>query len=71
MNKIAIIAGICGLVAGGTGGYLACHFIEKRNIDKAISDGVQQALDEIRGHQHQKAMENETKKSGMITTITV
>lgn len=68
MNKIAIIAGVCGLVAGGTGGYLLCHFVEKKKIDKEISDGVQQALDEINKHKKQKAMENETLKSNMFKT---
>ena len=63
-----IIAGAAGLVVGGVGGYLACHFIEKANIDKAISDGVQQTLDEIRGNQKRKAMDNENRKSDMIKT---
>lgn len=66
MNKIAIISGIVGLVAGATGGYLACHFIEKKNVDAEISKGIQQGLDEIRGSQKQKAMENEAKKAEMI-----
>ena len=69
MNKIAIIAGIGGLVAGTAGGYCLCHFIEKKKIDKAISDGVQNALDEIRGAQRQKVMENEQKKSNIINAI--
>lgn len=69
MNKIAIIAGICGLVVGGTGGYLACHFMEKKSNDKAISDGIQKALDEIRGNQKQKIMENEQRKSNIINAI--
>lgn len=68
MNKIAIIAGLCGFAAGATGGYCVCHFIDKAKIDKAISDGVQQALDEIRGNQKQKVMDNENKKSEMIKT---
>ena len=63
-----IIAGAAGLVVGGVGGYLACHFIEKAKIDKAISDGVQQTLDEIRGNQKRKAMDNENRKSDMIKT---
>lgn len=68
MNKIAIIAGICGLVAGATGGYLVCHFIEKKNIDSEISKGIQAALDEIRANQKQKISEHEAKKSEMIKT---
>ena len=68
MNKIVIIAALCGLGVGGAGGYLACHFIEKKNVDKEISDGVQQALKEIRDSQREKAMENENKKSEMIKT---
>ena len=68
MNKIAIISGIVGLVAGATGGYLACHFIEKKNVDAEISKGIQQGLDEIRGSQKQKAMENDAKKAEMIKT---
>ena len=67
MMKV-IIAGAAGLVIGGVGGYLACHFIEKAKIDKAISDGVQQTLDEIRGSQKRKAMDNENRKSDMIKT---
>ena len=67
MNK-AIIAALAGLAVGATGGYLACHFIEKRKIDKAISDGVQRALDEIRGTQKKKVIENDEKKSEMIKT---
>lgn len=67
MMKV-IIAGAAGLVIGGVGGYLACHFIEKAKIDKAISDGVQQTLDEIRGNQKRKAMDNENRKSDMIKT---
>ena len=69
MNKIAIIAGICGLVVGGTGGYFVCHTIEKKKIDKAISDGVQQTLDEIRSNQREKVMENENIKKSMINAI--
>ena len=46
MNKIVIIAALCGLGVGGAGGYLACHFIEKKNVDKEISDGVQQVVKE-------------------------
>lgn len=68
MNKIAIIAGICGVVVGTTGGYFACHIIEKKKIDKAISDGIQQTLDEIRGKQKEKIMENENKKNEIIKT---
>ena len=67
MMKV-IIAGAAGLVVGGVGGYLVCHFVEKAKIDKAISDGVQQTLDEIRGSQKRKAMDNENKKSDMIKT---
>lgn len=69
MNKIAIISGICGFIAGAAGGYFACHFIEQRNIDKKISDEVQRTLDEIRGGQRQKIMENEQKKSNIINSI--
>lgn len=61
MNK-AIIAGICGFVAGAAGGYFGCHFIEQKNIDKKISDEVQRTLDEIRNGQKEKVMENEEKK---------
>lgn len=68
MNKIAILAGVLGIAAGGVGGYLVCHFVEKKKIDKAISDGVQQTLEEIRGKQRSKIMENESKKSEMIKT---
>ena len=68
MNKVAIISGIVGLIVGATGGYLACHFIEKKNVDAEISKGIQNALDEIRGNQKQKAMENEAKKAEMIKT---
>lgn len=68
MNKIAILAGALGIAAGGVGGYLVCHFVEKKKIDKAISDGVQQTLEEIRGKQRSKIMENENKKSEMIKT---
>ena len=68
MNKIVIIAALCGLGVGGAGGYLACHFIEKKNVDREISEGVQQALKEIRDSQREKAMENENKKSEMIKT---
>lgn len=67
MNKI-IIAGICGFIAGAAGGYFGCHIIEKRNIDKKISDEVQKTLDEIRGHQKEKVMENQEKKDQMIKT---
>lgn len=67
MNK-AIIAGIIGLAVGATGGYLACHFMEKPKIEKAISDGIQNALDNIRGGQKRKALDNEQKKSEMIKT---
>ena len=66
MNKIAIIAGIGGLVVGATGGYFACHFIEQKKIDKAISDGIQSTLDEIRAGQKEKVMENDKKKNEMI-----
>lgn len=69
MNKIAIIAGICGFAAGAAGGYFACHFIEQKKIDKAISDGIQQTLEEIRGNQREKIMENEKKKSNIINAI--
>lgn len=69
MNKIAIIAGICGFAAGAAGGYFACHIIEKKKIDKAISDGIQQTLEEIRGNQREKVMENEKRKSNIINTI--
>ena len=69
MNKIAIISGICGFIAGAAGGYFACHIIEQRNIDKKISDEVQRTLDEIRGGQRQKIMENEEKKSNIINSI--
>lgn len=68
MNKI-VIAGIGGLVLGAIGGYFGCHFIEKRNIDKRISEEVQKTLDEIRGNQRQKIMENEAKKSNIINAI--
>lgn len=61
MNKI-IIAGLGGLVVGAIGGYFGCHFIEQKKIDKKISDEVQRTLDEIRGNQRQKIMENEEKK---------
>ena len=69
MNKIAILTGICGLIAGAAGGYFACHIIEQKKIDKAISDGIQQTLDEIRGNQKQKVMENEEKKTNIINSI--
>lgn len=69
MNKIAIIAGICGFAAGAAGGYFACHFIEQKKIDKAISDGIQQTLEEIRGNQREKIMENEKKKTNIINAI--
>ena len=69
MNKIAIIAGISGLVIGATGGYFACHFIEQKKIDKAISDGIQNTLDEIRAGQREKIMENENIKKTMINAI--
>ena len=69
MNKIAIIAGICGFAAGATGGYFACHFIEQKKIDKAISDGIQQTLEEIRDNQREKVMENEKRKSNIINAI--
>lgn len=69
MNKIAIIAGLSGLVIGATGGYFACHIIEKKKIDKAISDGIQQTLEEIRDNQREKVMENEKRKSNIINTI--
>ena len=69
MNKIAIIAGICGFAVGATGGYFACHIIEKKKIDKAISDGIQQTLDEIRNVQREKVMENEKRKSNIIYAI--
>lgn len=69
MNKIAIIAGIGGLVVGATGGYFVCHFIEQKKIDKAISDGIQQTLDEIRSSQREKIMENENIKKSMINAI--
>lgn len=68
MNK-AIIAGICGFVAGVAGGYFGCHFIEQKKIDKKISDEVQRTLDEIRNGQKQKIMENEEKKSNIINAI--
>ena len=68
MNK-AIIAGICGFVAGAAGGYFGCHFIEQKKIDKKISDEVQRTLDEIRNGQKQKIMENEEKKSNIINAI--
>jgi hypothetical protein len=69
MNKIAIIAGLSGLVVGAAGGYFACHIIEKKKIDKAISDGIQQTLDEIRNTQREKVMENERKKLNIINAI--
>ena len=69
MNKIAIITGIGGLVVGATGGYFVCHFIEQKKIDKAISDGIQQTLEEIRGSQREKIMENEKRKSNIINAI--
>ena len=69
MNKIAIIAGIGGLVVGATGGYFACHFIEQKKIDKAISDGIQSTLDEIRSNQREKVMENEKRKTNIINAI--
>jgi len=69
MNKLAIITGLAGLALGATGGYLACHFIEKKKIDQAISDGVQETLSEIRGNQRQKIMENEEKKTNIINAI--
>ena len=68
MNKI-IIAGIGGLVIGAVGGYFGCHFIEQKKIDKKISEEVQRTLDEIRGNQRQKIMENEAKKSNIINAI--
>jgi len=68
MNKI-IIAGIGGLVVGAIGGYFGCHFIEQKKIDKKISEEVQKTLDEIRGNQRQKIMENEAKKSNIINAI--
>ena len=69
MNIKIIIAGAIGLVTGGVGGYLLCNTINKAKTDKAISDGVQAALDEIRGNQREKIMENETKKSRIINAI--
>lgn len=69
MNKIAIIAGLSGLVVGATGGYFACHFIEQKKIDKAISDGIQNTLDEIRAGQREKIMENEKRKTNIINAI--
>jgi hypothetical protein len=69
MNKLAIITGLAGLALGATGGYLACHLIEKKKIDQAISDGVQETLSEIRGNQRQKIMENEEKKTNIINAI--
>lgn len=69
MNKVAIIAGIGGLVVGATGGYFACHFIEQKKIDKAISDGIQSTLDEIRNNQREKIMENEKRKTNIINAI--
>ncbi len=68
MNKLVIIAGLCGLAIGGVGGYLTCHFVDKKNNDAQISKGIQDALDEIRKNQKQKAMENDAKKSEMIKT---
>lgn len=67
MNK-AIITALIGLAIGATGGYCACHFIEKSKNEKAISDGIQNALDQIRGRQKEKAIENESKKEEMIKT---
>lgn len=69
MNKVAIIAGICGFTVGAAGGYFACHFIEQKKIDKAISDGIQSTLDEIRNSQREKVMENEKKKTNIINAI--
>ena len=34
MNKIAIIAGLSGLVVGAAGGYFACHIIEQKRLIK-------------------------------------
>lgn len=68
MNKI-ILAGLGGLVVGAIGGYFGCHFIEQKKIDKKISEEVQRTLDEIRGNQRQKIMENEEKKSNIINAI--
>lgn len=68
MNK-AIIAGICGFMAGVAGGYFGCHFIEQKKIDKKISDEVQRTLDEIINGQKQKIMENKEKKSNIINAI--
>ena len=68
MNKI-IIAGIGGLVIGAISGYFGCHFIEQKKIDKKISEEVQKTLDEIRGNQRQKIMENEERKSNIINAI--
>lgn len=69
MNKIAIIAGLSGLAVGAAGGYFACHFIEQKKIDQAISDGIQKTLEEIRGNQREKIMENEKKKTNIINAI--
>ena len=68
MNKVAIIAGFCGLIVGATGGYFGCHFIEKNKNDKKISDEVQRVLGEIKDNQRQKIMENEEKKDRLIKT---
>lgn len=66
--KQAIIAGIIGLVVGAVGGYCACNITQKSKVEQAISDGVQKALDNIRGQQKQKVIENEERKSEMIKT---
>ncbi len=68
MNKLVIIAGLVGLAVGGAGGYLTCHFVDKKKIDTEISKGIQSALDEIRSNQKQKAIENDAKKAEMIKT---
>lgn len=66
MDIKIIIAGVLGIAAGGAAGYFVCRSMDKRKVEKAYSDGYQQALDEIRGGQRKKIIDNENKKSEMV-----